>query len=308
MARSYTTDDLVTNVKRRSSFPAFQNTFPPSDVIAMANDEMQDTLVPKIKSVREEYFVTKQDIAINSTGIYPMPASTVAETLRYVWIVDPGGNVRGVPRLEPERLTQFTYLGTGYVGSAGFYLEGNNVILVPAGGSGSSVRLGFEKRPNDLIVTSSCAQITSIGIDGITGGTSLAFSGSLPSTFTVGAGVDVIGSVQPFATVTENAIMATAAAGAVGFALPALSGPAVGQWVCPNTQSCVIQLPAMAFSLLCQLTAMKISEAQTDSEAYSLMSQRYLRMEDDFIKTISPRVEGVNKKFTGRRSLFFGWR
>lgn len=308
MARTYTTDDLVVNIKRRSTFPAVQGTFLPADLIGMANDEMQDTLVPLIKSVREEYFVSKTDYPLNGTGIYPLPERTVAETVRYVWMVDAQGGVRNVPRLEPERLTQFNYLGTGYAGSAGFYFQDQSIILVPAAGSGTALRIAYEKRPNDLVGTSACGQINLIGIDGVTGGTSLNFSASVPSGFTVGAGVDIINPFQPFNIVVENALIATVSSTTIGFALPALTTVTTGMWVCPTGTSCVVQLPAMAFSLLCQLTTQKVAEAQTDSEAYALVSQRYAKMEASFLKTISPRAEGENRKFTGRRVLFFGWR
>ena len=52
-----TTDDLISAVKRKISFPISQNTFSEEDIIQFANEEMFIAQVPSVLQYHEEYFV-----------------------------------------------------------------------------------------------------------------------------------------------------------------------------------------------------------------------------------------------------------
>ena len=85
----FTSDDLLESVKRKISFPASQNTFQDTDILAFANEELAIAMVPAIMSFHEEYFVTFDVVPIiGGTSRYQIPERAIGMKLRGVFWCD----------------------------------------------------------------------------------------------------------------------------------------------------------------------------------------------------------------------------
>lgn len=170
MAKSYfTSSDVIAAVKRKITFPTSQDTFTDTDILAFANDELMVSQVPSILEYHEEYFVTKlleggstSTPLVASRSRYPIPGRAIGLRLRNIFYEDTGGNLFELSRISPDEQAFFQAdLGTS-VGVNRFYLEGNDVILVPTIGSSPSgnIIMSYYLRPNQLVENDRAAILT----------------------------------------------------------------------------------------------------------------------------------------------------
>jgi len=146
-APQYTVDDLISNIKRRCAVPTSQLTYTEEDFALLANDEMQDEVVPLIMSTREEMFVEYYDIETPSTKIIPFPTNTVGNKIRSVCYVQQQSPLVlvNLPRIDLDVVA-----GVGFANwatLAGFYIQGNDLVLYPNNSVpvGTNIRIYFYK-------------------------------------------------------------------------------------------------------------------------------------------------------------------
>ena len=137
----FTSDDLLESVKRKISFPASQNTFQDTDILAFANEELAIAMVPAIMSFHEEYFVTFDVVPIiGGTSRYQIPERAIGMKLRGVFwcdnIIGPynpdsPGNLFDMTRVSSEDKAFFQANIGANSAIHKYYLEGDEVILTP---------------------------------------------------------------------------------------------------------------------------------------------------------------------------------
>lgn len=150
----YTTDDLISSIKRRISFPLSQNTFQYSDLVAFLNEEMQLSAVPAVKMEHEEYFVYKQTVdLVDGISRYEIPNRAIGMALRDVKYSDSSGNFYDMTRIAPDDKAFFQQSNGSNQTISKYYLEGNEIVLTPLVTSGASGKLNFFifLRPNSLV-------------------------------------------------------------------------------------------------------------------------------------------------------------
>lgn len=301
MAIDYTVTELVRSLKRRASMPTSQSTFSPADLVALMNDEMHSIILPRIKDVREEYFVTYTDFPlVSGQSEYVIPSRAAGNALRDVVFVDSNNRESPCPRLAPEDIkeTNSNFFGSALVGH---YFKDNKIVIVPQPlnpQSGFSVRMKYERRPNNLCLESSAATI--VTINSLTNEVTVS---NQPSAWTSNTEFDVISENSPFVSIADDQGISNIAANVLTFdSLP--DDIAVGQWIASAGESPIPQLPYEAHHVLAQLGAVKALEILGKASEVKTAKESAAEMLRFFVSLITPRNDGSQKKIVNRNTLF----
>lgn len=306
MAADYTMTAILASIKTRGLIPTSQQTYLDSDLINLANDELQIGIVPFIMKFRSEYFVTDktEDINVND-DIYDIPTRAIGGKVRNLVVLDTEGNEYDIPQIaKEERRFYNTQNGNSSYNSFVFYFEGNSVRIVPKPtNAGSQIRLqqSYYIRPSQLIPASSACLITAIN--------------SLTNEVTVNAipvgitGTTVIDFVRgtPGFELRAMDITPVGLAGVV-FTLSSIpDGLTVGDWIAPANQSPIPQIPLELFSMLSQRTIIKVMEGLGDAQGLQIAQKKLEEMEAAAAHLLSPRSDGNPKKLINRYSPLRVW-
>lgn len=189
-----TSDDLIASVQRKIAMPLSQVTFTNDDILAFANEEMMISQVPSVLLYHQEFFVHQVTIPL-VTGIsrYVIPDRAIGMRLRDVKWMDNAGNMFDMTRVAPEDKAFFQLNIGANQAIHKFYVEGNELVLVPAVVSSPTGNLimSFFIRPNQLVVNNKSATV--VGIN-----QTIALTASL---LTIGDNVQVYDQVSQNITV-----------------------------------------------------------------------------------------------------------
>jgi len=226
---SYTTATLVSNIQLVGHVPLSNATFTSSEVITLADRELQTSLISQILSVREGYYLTFTDYEITEESVYAIPADAIGGAISGILLVITPSII---PVNRIEQAEQFsTQVPTS--NSYGFYIRGNSIVVMPAPNNGV-IRVWYLRRPNALVAVSAAAQITAISDAIIT-------VSSLPSTFAVGTAVNLCQDQPTFDVLGLGEI---AAINSLDVTLDAaVDNLQVGDWLCLQNQTPVPQIP-----------------------------------------------------------------
>lgn len=282
---AYTSLNLVSAIERRSFAPANQLTFTQSDILAIADEEIQSRILPRILSVREEYFVTHTDQTVTQgQQSYPIPDRAIGLIAREIKILESSGTLTDLPRVEPENA-----LTTNQGPVDSFYLEQDSIYLYPTpSSSGQTLRVWFFASPGSLIDPADAAVISSINTS-----TSTVTVSSIPSAWATGNTFDFISSrgSQGYRSI-DNVSTLVSGTDITFSSLP--STLAVGDYVALQDQSPLVQLPPNFRSVLAQCAAAKILMSQNQPGA-SDADRKADEMLDAAINLITPRVHGDSR-------------
>lgn len=302
---THTADRLIDGLKRRGVVPASQSLYQDSDILAMADDLIEGTIVPLITSLREDYFVVKTITPIVSgTFEYDIPYRAVGRILREIKVV---GSAVESSTTTKRRLTRMS-LGDEHIYHSSatpqaFYLRGDKIALVPTPMSSDLLlELWWHMRPNRLTVTSSCAQVQSISMDTVT-------CVSVPTTMTASTLVDFIQGVQGCTTLDYDIAISNVSGNQIAFVTDAVpSTLQAGDWISLAQTSPVIQLPDEAYALLETYLAQRILIGLGDIEGAQILNDAVGREEKLLKGLLEPRVIGEPKKIINRSGLLRGQR
>lgn len=302
-----TTFSLVDSIYRRTLTPTSANTLQRVDIIALMDEELRSTIIPLILAAQEEYYVQNYDqTLVAGTYSYTIPQRAAFATWRDVVLVDSVGNELPMAELTPEYI-KLTYPVGGASPSStfGFLIVNDKIQLWPTTlgvPTQYSLRMKIKRRPNNLTSYANCGQITAIN----TGTNQVTLTTAGDGTWTTSTTFDVIPNSPQFTSRGDDQTVSAVVSNILTFnALP--TGITVGDWVCPANMSCVPQIPYDMFSLLAQRGVIKSLESLGDTQNLQVAERRYQDMAVDFARTVSPRVEGTQKKLVNRNiNSFFG--
>lgn len=290
-APQYTVEDLIANIKRRCSVPTSQLTYTPEDFTLLANDEMQDEVVPLIMSTREEMFVEFYDIATPSTKIIPFPTDTVGNKIRSVCYVQQASPLVlvNLPRIDLDVVA-----GVGFANwatLAGFYIQGNDLVLYPNNSVpvGTNIRIYFYKRTLVLADPSSYGRIVSIDENSNT--VVLDF---VPAVWEIGTTLNSVSQTSPFRT--TNSTIEIVNISSPSLILNNVDDLLVGDYISERGFSAIPQIPIEAHPYLAQLTAAKSLEGLGDRDGEKAALAKAERLKQSLLILISQRVDGSVKK------------
>jgi len=290
---SYTTTDLLNSIKRKSFLPAGQSTFTDEELLAIADEQVMNTILPVLVNVREEFLVYHTDYDIvGGKNAYDIPPRAVGMSIREVAIVDGETITTDIRRIEPEQVV------SGSQGAPNsFFLKNNQVVLYPTPStSAKTLRLYYFLRPSRHVESSDAAQVTSIDT-----GTNTITINATPSGWASGNSFDLIrqdGGQEP---ITTDHVSVSVAGNDLTFSsLP--STLRVGDYVALAGETPLVQLPAELRSVLAQAVAAEVLEAQNQPGADK--AQKTLAKMIDSVQTLlTPRVQGEPRVIINRTWL-----
>lgn len=306
MSIDYSVNALLTSVKQRSMNAENQNLLSDTDIVRIASEELQGTILPYIESVKNEYYVTNKDLTfVSGQSRYDIPQRATGTKLRDVCLVDNQGNEVLLNYINPEDMKsswayapyQFGFYPTDY--SINIVL-GNNL----GSGNYSFVRMIYFRRPNTLCTTGSGGNAGRVvSFNTIAKTITLDFA---PTTWTTATTFDIINSMPPFQSRVDDAAISMIAGFVLTFVDDLPSGLSVGDWVSEANFSPIPQMPVECHRLLECLTAARILQ-YTGDPAFSVMQAMAEGMKRDLIQILSPRVDGSPRKIPIRNRLWGGW-
>lgn len=280
MAVSYTTSKLIESVKRRGMFPTSQQLFTDRRIVDFANDELQQTIVPIIMSMREDYFVVHKDI--NAEGDSPfvveVPDDAVGMKLKGVGqLVD---NVYiSLPRIQENEINRrFLY---------GFTVEGNQLKVYS--NVKNTFRLYYYQRTLELCLEKEASQIVSI--DSLTNEVQV---NAIPSSWNTSTVLNAVQSVQPFRAVKSEAQIISLSSPLIR--LDSVDDLKVGDWLAVEGYSPIPQIPVEAQKVLEQGTVVKCLESVGDREGMAAAEKKYEINVKNMMTVLAPRVDQSPKK------------
>lgn len=291
-ANTYTTSDLVDNILLISHIPLSNATFTASNLIDLANRELQTSLIKQILSVREGYYMTYEDQPINALGLYYIPQDSIAGALANIELIQ-STTIIPVNRItESEQFSTISPTSSSY----GFFMQGNQVQILPTPNIGT-VRMWYLRRPNTLVATTDAAQIAAITGNVLT-------VNSLPSDFIDGTLVS-LNQDQPTFNMLGNREIAGISSLDVTLDL-AVDDLAIGDWLALKNQTPVPQVPVEFRPLLEQRVAVQVFRIQGYMDKMNEVKKVLEQMEMDLFALISPRVQSQTKIINPTNGGFLG--
>ena len=310
-----TTTAFLAKVKSTALVPSHQVTYQDKDILDLANEEMDNLLIPLIMSLREEFLVTKTTIPmVVGEYVLPIPERAVGRTVRAIKMT------RNSSRY-PEELTRATvsesYAFNTDPGTPRYhYFEGDVIKInpVPDQVYGDYV-IWWECRPSRLVVS------TDVGIISSVTDTTITVQQNLNSAITTDAVVDVVKVKPGYSNIYTDITVGSISTGIgpkvitlAGFSAGnPITGVSVGDHVSLAFTSDIIQLPDEALVCLVQATALRMLQGLEQTEKYNITAQMLERNLDSLKKALTPRNEGSSIKVRphspsfgpGRRSSIF---
>jgi hypothetical protein len=230
-----------------------------ADLLGMADVEIASSLMPLVRSVRQEFFVRETTVA-SFGGRCALPNRAIDGTVRAVQLLL-NGSALPLARVDVED----DWLGTNSGTPVAWYFDGGSVVLLPRGSSGT-VRLRYFARPGKLVSESDTTNVRTVIAAGTTlnsdGSAVLGLSGAIPT-----GNVDVVSSGPAH----EHLLIDYPGAGGSSLTVPAANalGPfRIGDYVVTADMSPVVPLPEeMAAVLVHQVAAIYLRAQGYDVEA-----------------------------------------
>jgi len=308
---SFLVEDLIESVKDRSFAPISQTTFEDADILRILNEELSLGLVSKIQKQREDFFVTRQTTAlVANKDHYLLPKRAVGNSLKALFVTDTNGNKRLLTRREIDRIAEYSAT-TGE--SSEFYFEGDQVVLMHAPATaGSSLLFVYSRRPNKLILTTSCAKITAVSSVG--GTTTLTVDTDLTASLSVGDDVDFVRTNSPFTIWSEEvditAITATTIAVATADVIDVDSSvePGVGDYICPSGYTNIPMIPEEFHPVLAEMGACRMLRSLGDLNKWQAASAVLKEMMGEALDLIKNRAESSPQRPSRKHGLIRNFR
>lgn len=305
MARYFTTDSLIEDVKRRAMLPQSTQTFKPEDFLAFANEELELGVVPYIMSFHQDYLMFTVPVPLAPNQVrYEIPSRAMGNKIREVQYRDTSNNIYEMTRIFIEDLPYFQ--NSGY-GTLSFYTESNEIVLTPTdniSGLSGDLLVSYYMRPNELVAEDRVARITAI--DRTTGVISLD---SYPENFTgvLGELYDFTSTRSPFKLLGFD--MQPTAFGSI--TTPELTFDLgdipdtlkVGDLASLAEETIIPQIPVELRSMLTQRVAIRCLEALGDTQGVQTAMVKLEEMEQKGGSLVDNRVEGAPLKIAPKHTF-----
>lgn len=297
----YTASDAVARIKAKG-FVSTNTSLTDPEVLEWLNDSLRSYVVPFLKTVRDEWFVSgSEDVTPDANARIPMPNS-IASTIRLItW----NNNGRPVPlvRIEPENA--FMYQGTnGGNQPYGYMLRAYELQLLPTNVGSVSVHIDFMERPADMVLEEDAAEVT---IDGVSSSVTVA---SVPLAWqdVAPASVDIISPDSPFTVAYADVAVDGVNASAKTVTFSSLDATLVtaGMWLTDVGTNPFPNVP-IEFHPLLQRSVITELYSGTGDKRLDASMKLQTKLEGDLRRTMAPRTQGsprpiVNRNAVGMRS------
>ena len=301
-----TTTQFLKRVKAAALVPTHQIAYSDQDILDIANEEMDNLLVPEIMSLREEYLVTKTTVPmVVGEDTIDIPYRAVGRTIREIKIsTSTASTPNSLPRAS---ITEDIAMSSKPGKPLYHYFEGDSIKVNPVPDQVyGDYLLWWEARPNRLTLA------TQVGIISYITDTTITVQQNLTSSITTGSIVDIVSAIPGYKTIYTDISVGSISTG-LGPKILTLSsfspsnpitGVAVGDHMSLAWTSDIIQLPDEAVQVLVQATALRMLQGQDQEQQFALTEKMLDRCLKSMRKAMTPRNEGASVKIRKRNSPF----
>lgn len=300
-----TADRLLEGIKRRVVLPSSQPLLEDEDMLEVADDVIEQVIVPLLLSVRQDFLVTDpyEQATVEDQEAYDIPYRSIGRGLRDLKLEESGGSVRDLVLIKPEDSHLWVATGT----PTAFYFRGDKVVVVPAPSSATlTLLMSYNLAPSRLVLTDQAAVVTG------TTATTVSVS-SIPTTITTGTVVDFIQARSGSSILAMDKTVTNATGTTLTFAsgvIPSTLG--AGDYVSVYQTTPVIPIPNEAYPLLETSTAKRILNMIGDFEGARALAEEESDAEKHLKMILEPRIQGEPTKIINRNGLLrgrrVGWR
>ena len=285
------TTDLLSRIRYRAGLP---DSGDPNNtdaiLLLVADDVTVERILPAIHAAREEYGLTSTDVAlVAGRSDYRIPSRAAFGGLRHVGYVDSGGTYRELNFLDPEEIDLLSGLDPA---DALEYTVSGDVVRIPEPSSASgSLRMRYFRRPSVLVAASTGADEQPHAITSGVGGTTLTIG---THAFDNGDVADLVQAKPPFDVLAQD-IALSGVTGTTVDIPAAVTGLAVGDYVCTAGETPVPQLPAELHAVLAIGCAAEVLRRGKDPQSAEREAE-FERKLASIIGAMSPRVQADQRK------------
>lgn len=289
-----TSDQILDGVRRRYSQPTYQGLLSNADILAWANEIVQDEIIPIFESVNQNYFVRRVDIPIEATkSAYDIPYRGVARAVRELKMFLPNLGSQSYYNLRQIKLEDAYYASAGLSNQiSGFYFEGDRIQLVPNGNGISyqtpqTLVVWYWLPPSAMVEYNAVAQVESVALDTVT-------VNSVPSTFSNGATVDFIQAKSGNNIYSMDISIVSSTSDTITFYTGDIPDELVpGDFIALSGQTYVLNfIPNECLPLIITLISRRSLQAQGDFEALKMIESDADMQRTNIMKIIEPRITG----------------
>lgn len=306
MAYYMTSEQLIASIKRRANIPDSQAMITDEEILDFANEEMMLNLVPLVVSKHEDYYLTSEQVAIQS-GVYSyaIPYRALGTKLRELAFYDEDSQ-RFSPlyRKSIDEITESSNRGTSS-GNNRFYIMNENIVLDTNTDVGFDILTFFyNMRPNALVLNDRVAVIS--GIDRTSGIITIS---EVPEVFTSSSKLDFVKLNSPHRILNYDVtpILIDDANSQITFNLSDIPAElVVGDHICLQNETNLVNAPSELHVMLAQMVAARVLESNGDQENLAAANDKLARMEKSTEYLIDNRVTGSPIKASARRNGLIG--
>lgn len=307
MARNLIATKLVESVRNRAMIPDDSDVYDDDKILDILNEQIEIGILDSLLTLNEEHLVTYTDLSpVPSDNAFRVviPSRAIGSKLRDITQVL-GNTFYEMSRITLEDLPIYRNTqGYQYTGSRLFYVEGDEIVVLPSSTINGVMRCFFHLRPNVIVLENNCAQISEINRE-----TGVIQFTSVPNTFTSLTEVDFVQNKNPNKILAFDISIQSVNISQRMITLEPNSIPkrlTVGDWVCFPDTSPYPNIPTELHPLLAQSAAVFILEAMGDNENLGQARATLQKMQMSVQKLLDDRVEGAPRKIKSRHGFLSG--
>ena len=291
----FTSQDLINSVKRRASIPDSQSMITDAEILEFANEEMELNVIPLIVAKHEDYFLTREDVAVVSNQqSYAIPYRAIGSQLRNLCVSDENSNELGsMSRIPLEEAMTHSRYGNQSFGNRRYYIQNENVVIL---GNNSNdlnadyLSFFYNLSPNKLVASTRVAIITQIDE-----GSGQIIVDRMPDNFTLTSEYDFVKTRAPHKILTYDIAVSDIDVSNKLITFNTQDLPdqlRVGDRIAISGETDVVNCPSELHVMLAQSVAARILESIGDNENLQMAERKLKKMEDNAANILDNRVSG----------------
>ena len=293
----YNTQTFIDRVAVKAAIPVGQLTFTDAELLDLANQELQSTILPEILRTREDYYLTQERLTVKAgQEKIPMPLRAIAGKINDVQIVEQNDR-QSIPRITTSEIAD-TSRGTPFA----FYFRGAYLGLNPIPSTDTEIIISYYSRPSSLILPKEAYKLISITPD--SSDETYYEADKEVTNLDSGDKIDIASGVGLHHTLYQDIEIDYIDHARIYLVDP----PAdiqVGSYIVPAEQSLFIQCPQELYPWLEELVVVKIHESNGDFQAMKLAQEKANLIREQILSLLSPRAETESQIITNTIWRYF---
>lgn len=308
---AYTTDDLVTAVRRLAYLPDAGD-ITDAEILSRADEEMDTLVADAVKAGREGFWLTSEDTALSPSVLaYQIPRRALGRGVVGVMMVNSTGTTFTIPQIDPV----IGWNGrTTSISSYCYSFQADKIVFPTPPPSGYSLRVLYLRRPSRMVSVASGAAVvtapttTTITIGGAVPAWLSGITVDTPYTY-----VDVVRGSAPFDPLYVDRIGtlfsaptltldATTPVDISDFVDTSLYTNARIDYVCRQDETVYPMLPIELHRVLEAATAVRLLESVKDAEGAQMAMATLRERKRAAVDILEPRNQEGSRPIVRARS------